>query len=117
MIGENYGPLFTEIQKKERQRILNEQYWFECACEACEFEWPTIAQMNNLSDIKLRCTNNKCSRPISIDPNANHFLVKCASCSQLINMFKPLKALQVSLLMMLRNVIITDVQNYNKYFY
>lgn len=95
MVGENYGPLFTEIERTERQDVLKQQYWFECACEACELDWPTLQQMNNLEDIKLRCTNKKCGRAISINPNAANFLVKCGSCSQNINMFKPLKALQV----------------------
>ena len=94
-VGENYGPLFQETEREERRRSLEKQYWFHCTCDACTLEWPTMSEMNNLQDIKLRCSNKKCDNAMNIDPNAGHFMIKCNVCSQNVNMFKPLKALQV----------------------
>lgn len=45
-IEENYGPLYSQNSKEERQKILKESYWFDCACEACEQNWPIFSDMN-----------------------------------------------------------------------
>lgn len=47
-IGENYGPLYSQNRKIERQHNLKEQYWFECNCHACMENWPTYDEMNNM---------------------------------------------------------------------
>lgn len=47
MIAENYGPLYSENPKSERQTKMKEAYCFECNCEACEQNWPTFNEMNN----------------------------------------------------------------------
>jgi len=96
-VGENYGPLFQETERKERRRLLEKQYWFHCTCDACTLNWPTLSQMNNLADIKIRCSNKKCKNAMNINPNAVDFMIKCNVCSQTVNMFKPLKALQVKI--------------------
>lgn len=45
-IAENYGPLYSQNSKGERLEILKKNYWFDCACEACEENWPVYADMN-----------------------------------------------------------------------
>ena len=45
-ICENYGPIFTVMDEKERKRVLRLQYWFECDCEACSNHWPLLEDMN-----------------------------------------------------------------------
>ena len=98
MMAENYGPLFQETERAERRRILRRQYWFDCNCDACTLDWPTVSQMINLQDIKLRCSNKKCNNAMNIDTKADNFIINCDVCSQNLNMFKPLKALQVKLI-------------------
>lgn len=45
-ISENYGPLYSQNVKAERQKKLKDFYWFDCNCEACEENWPVFADMN-----------------------------------------------------------------------
>uniref|UniRef100_A0A0C9Q6Y6 Smyd4_0 protein n=1 Tax=Fopius arisanus TaxID=64838 RepID=A0A0C9Q6Y6_9HYME len=40
VVAENYGPIFTKRNLKERQRVLNGRYWFKCTCRACTQDWP-----------------------------------------------------------------------------
>lgn len=44
-ISENYGPLYSQNSKEERQRKLKNFYWFDCQCEACEQNWPVFSDM------------------------------------------------------------------------
>lgn len=53
MIAENYGPLYSQNPKNERQAKLKEAYCFDCNCEACEQNWPTYDGMNN-SEIRFK---------------------------------------------------------------
>lgn len=45
-LSENYGPLYSQNSREERQKKLRNFYWFDCSCEACEQNWPTFAEMN-----------------------------------------------------------------------
>lgn len=45
-IAENYGPLYSQHGKQERQDNLKYLYWFDCNCEACEQNWPVFEDMN-----------------------------------------------------------------------
>ncbi|CAB3371284.1 Hypothetical predicted protein [Cloeon dipterum] len=44
MVGENYGPMFSNKTRAERQRSLRARYWFDCACQACSENWNTFDQ-------------------------------------------------------------------------
>ncbi|KAI8429547.1 hypothetical protein MSG28_000178 [Choristoneura fumiferana] len=41
-VAENYGPIFTTVEKAKRLAQLKEQYWFECSCTPCQQNWPLI---------------------------------------------------------------------------
>lgn len=45
-ISENYGPIFTTMNLKERKRKLRLQYWFDCGCEACFKQWPVLEEID-----------------------------------------------------------------------
>lgn len=45
-VSENYGPLYSQNNKEERQRKLKKSYWFDCQCIACEQNWPTFSDMD-----------------------------------------------------------------------
>lgn len=44
-LSENYGPLYSQNSKEERQLKLKKFYWFDCQCEACEQNWPVFEDM------------------------------------------------------------------------
>lgn len=39
-VSENYGPLYTQSPREERQDQLKDLYWFECTCDPCLSNWP-----------------------------------------------------------------------------
>lgn len=45
-VCENYGPLYSQNSRDERQQKLKKFYWFDCQCEACEQNWPIYSDMN-----------------------------------------------------------------------
>lgn len=96
MIGENYGPLFTQKNKEERQRILNEQYWFSCTCEACSNDWPNLAEMLVEKAVRFRCSNSKCGSPVIVNLHEDNLVIVCGKCSNKCNIIKALKLLQVT---------------------
>ncbi len=95
MVTENYGPTFFDMPKKKRQSILKERYWFQCGCQACKDDWPTIKKMNQSNRLPLRCDQQNCNSKILIDPMRGKFLAKCGTCSKTKNIMKSLKILQV----------------------
>ena len=53
-VSENYGQLWTRESRVSRQQRLREQYWFECACEACDADWPLFEDIAE-DAVRLRC--------------------------------------------------------------
>ena len=44
-ILDNYGVYYLAFSKKDRQKRLKQQYFFECDCPACKKNWPTLAEI------------------------------------------------------------------------
>ena len=57
----NYGIHHHNIPKQNRQQLLLDKYKFECACEACENDYPTIQNCNSKIEIFPRI-----KEPVSI---------------------------------------------------
>lgn len=95
-ISENYGPIYTQETRNERQTKLKDLYKFECCCDACLENWPTFDKLPT-DVIRFRCdAPNKCNAVIDVPPNCNDFMVKCLTCNESTNILKGLKVMQVS---------------------
>ncbi|GLG99499.1 SET and MYND domain-containing protein 4 [Gryllus bimaculatus] len=96
MIAENYGPIFTQMTKNERQSTLKSQYWFSCNCVPCEEDWPLFNDMDP-TILRFKCFAEGsvvCQNVIQVSVNTMEFLVQCPACKQHTNILKGLKALQ-----------------------
>uniref|UniRef100_A0A146LER3 Protein-lysine N-methyltransferase SMYD4 n=1 Tax=Lygus hesperus TaxID=30085 RepID=A0A146LER3_LYGHE len=94
-IFENYGPIFTQTPKAERQSTLRNQYWFDCSCEPCTRNWPMLNQMD-VSSMRFPCDDVTCDNVIIVPVNTGSFMMQCNKCGRLTNIMKGLKVLQDS---------------------
>ncbi|KAL1138752.1 hypothetical protein AAG570_008814, partial [Ranatra chinensis] len=93
-IGENYGPIFTETRREDRQTLLKNQYWFECGCAPCTENWPTIEDMDP-TVLRFRCQQvESCRNVILVPTDTMEFAVMCDLCDKFTNILKGLKVLQ-----------------------
>uniref|UniRef100_A0A1A9UIY6 MYND-type domain-containing protein n=1 Tax=Glossina austeni TaxID=7395 RepID=A0A1A9UIY6_GLOAU len=93
-ISENYGPIYTQERREERQAKLRDLYRFDCSCDACLENWPTFDELPT-DVIRFRCdAPNKCNAIIEISPACNDFMIKCVTCGEMTNIFKGLKVMQ-----------------------
>ncbi|XP_068236458.1 SET and MYND domain-containing protein 4-like [Palaemon carinicauda] len=71
-VTDSYGEHYGLKPSTERRSILQQQYYFQCKCEACENNWPTYLNLsdkhklkclicNKNIDSKGKCTNCKLS--------------------------------------------------------
>ncbi|CAH1402398.1 unnamed protein product [Nezara viridula] len=95
IVSENYGPIFTEVEKSRRQNELRERYWFDCKCIPCTEEWPLLNEMDN-DGLRFRCDNKRCTNVIIVPTTTTDFIIKCSACGKNINILKGLKVLQDS---------------------
>ncbi len=95
VVAENYGPIFTQVPRDERRRILQEQYKFECSCTACTNVWPTFKDMDD-NFIRFRCDGKEktCPNVLMIPLDIKEFMIKCTECGESTNIMKGLKAVQ-----------------------
>ena len=95
IVAENYGPIFTQVPKEERQVQLLDQYKFMCMCVPCNDDWPTFKDMNDRI-LRFRCEglDNKCKNVLLIPTDINEFMIKCTECGESTNIMKGLKSLQ-----------------------
>ncbi|SPP73851.1 blast:SET and MYND domain-containing protein 4 [Drosophila guanche] len=93
-INENYGPIYTQDKREERQAKMKELYWFECCCDACIDNWPLFEDLPR-DVIRFRCeAPNNCAAVIEVPPSCNDFIVKCVTCGEVTNILKGLKVMQ-----------------------
>ena len=95
VIAENYGPIFTQMPKEERQQQLLRQYHFNCMCTPCMENWPTFKEMDD-SHLRFRCDglNRSCKNVLKVPLDVNDFMMKCSECGEHTNIMKGLKSLQ-----------------------
>lgn len=93
-IAENYGPLFSQDERDQRQRLLKNQYWFDCRCAPCTENWPILDRMR-ADQLRFKCDSDRpCDNVLVIPIETDAFLVKCDRCGQFTNILKGLKAVQ-----------------------
>ncbi|ALC41289.1 CG7759 [Drosophila busckii] len=93
-INENYGPIYTQDKREDRQSRLKELYWFECSCDACLDSWPLFDELAR-DVIRFRCeAPNNCAAIIEVPPTCNDFMIKCVTCGEMTNILKGLKVMQ-----------------------
>jgi SET and MYND domain-containing protein 4 len=95
MIAENYGPVFTQVPKEERQAHLKKQYCFTCLCTPCNENWPTFKEMDD-NFLRFRCDglDRTCKNVLLVPLDINEFMIKCTECGESTNIMKGLKSLQ-----------------------
>ena len=92
LICENYGPIFTIMDREERQNQLASRYWFGCQCVPCNEDWPKFSDLRP-DDINLVC--ERCQNRLRMDilENITNPNVKCEKCQHYTNIMKSLKSL------------------------
>lgn len=95
IVAENYGPIFTQVQKEERQSQLLKQYHFNCMCTPCMENWPTFKEMDD-SVLRFRCDglDRTCKSVLNVPLDVNEFMIKCTECGEFTNIMKGLKYVQ-----------------------
>ncbi|CRL06994.1 CLUMA_CG020005, isoform A [Clunio marinus] len=95
VVAENYGPIFTQVAREERQAQLMKQYHFKCLCKPCLENWPMFREMDD-NILRFRCDghNRTCKNVLLVPLDVNEFMIKCIECGESTNIMKGLKALQ-----------------------
>jgi hypothetical protein len=95
IVAENYGPIFTQMPKDQRQLQLLKQYHFNCMCVPCTQNWPTFKEMED-TYLRFRCDgkDKTCPSVIQVPLDINEFMIKCTECGEFTNIMKGLKSLQ-----------------------
>ncbi|XP_034105581.1 SET and MYND domain-containing protein 4 [Drosophila nasuta] len=57
-VAVNYGPIFTKMNLKERQRSLRGRYAFSCNCMTCQENWPLLQKIDK--QVRFWCTSANC---------------------------------------------------------
>lgn len=84
-VCENYGPTFIKHPLKERKRMLNSRYWFECDCAACKEDWSVLQHLTNKS--RLRCPSQGCGNILRY-PDSPQKKVKCVKCKEMVSLWQ-----------------------------
>ncbi|KAH8274951.1 hypothetical protein KR018_002553 [Drosophila ironensis] len=58
VVAVNYGPIFIQMNLKERQRSLRGRYAFSCNCLACQENWPLLQKLDK--QVRFWCTSANC---------------------------------------------------------
>lgn len=79
-INENYGPIFTQEPRNERQLVLKEKYNFECGCFACTNDWPMLKNNKNDDKLILKCQASECKGIVTIIKSMVNIEILCPQC-------------------------------------
>lgn len=87
MVNENYGPIFTQKRRADRQRSLKDRYWFDCRCLPCTEDWPLIGEMTD-DTLRFRCRDPVCRKPLVVAADTMTPFIACPSCKKSNNILK-----------------------------
>lgn len=82
-VTENYGPVFTKQDGRQRQRNLRSRYWFHCECLSCRENWPKLEELSN--KCRIKCPSFKCGKFFSF-PDHPEKKIKCSQCKSHISL-------------------------------
>nr|XP_019541216.2 SET and MYND domain-containing protein DDB_G0273589-like [Aedes albopictus] len=83
MVAENYGQLYTRAGRRERRKLLKENYKFDCGCQACEEDWPALQELNPMIR-RFRCgATEGCGNELIFRINSTENEMKCSKCGGL----------------------------------
>lgn len=91
---ENYGPIFTQSGRSERQAYLKSRYLFHCQCIPCLEDWPLFSNLSK-DNMSFRCRNCR-AYLCKTDTESFNLLLRCARCLKPTNMLQSLKSLEKS---------------------
>lgn len=80
--SECYGPSFTMVPMKDRQRHLRSRYWFKCECRVCKEDWPVLKSLSNYA--RLKCPIPTCDHFVKFPKDANR-PIKCPMCKNTVD--------------------------------
>ncbi|CAG9855188.1 unnamed protein product [Phyllotreta striolata] len=93
IIYENYGPLYTSTQMEERQKILQNNYWFECLCTPCVERWPMYKEMKE-NELRIPCKTPRCPFVFLLEGDDDPYFT-CEFCKSINCILPNLKGLMV----------------------
>ncbi|XP_062551123.1 SET and MYND domain-containing protein 4-like isoform X2 [Armigeres subalbatus] len=80
IVAENYGQLYTRANRRERRKLLAENYKFECCCQACEDDWPSVHDMDPTM-VRFKCgATEGCGNGLVFRHNSVESELKCGKC-------------------------------------
>ncbi|XP_055914079.1 SET and MYND domain-containing protein 4 [Eupeodes corollae] len=83
IVAENYGPVFTKMNLKERQRALRGRYLFDCSCDCCKENWPTLQKLDK--QVRFWCPSGTCGSVLRF-PKDLAKDVRCARCRKNVSL-------------------------------
>lgn len=90
-VSDNYGAVYAVQSREERQNKLRPQYFFDCQCEACTEDWPTLSEITKPKTPKWRCS--QCYSQLQTSGESR---VKCVKCRVEQNLLSKLNELAES---------------------
>lgn len=96
MVAENYGQLYTRAGRRERRKLLKENYKFDCGCQACEEDWPALQELNPMIR-RFRCgATEGCGNELIFRINSTENEMKCSKCGGLTDVNTSFETLKVN---------------------
>ena len=87
----DYGMVYYLHPKEKRQEILNQQYFFDCSCEACEGNWLLLDDLPSKTPL-FKCS--KCDTPFPpLETGIDMAAVTCYGCQAVTDLGKVIQEL------------------------
>lgn len=83
IVSENYGPVFTKKNLKERQRDLRARYLFDCNCLPCRENWPLLQKLDK--NVRFKCTSANCVTILKFPKDLSKD-VRCTGCRKNVSL-------------------------------